>query len=170
MQYLWRQNSWWHRQLHPWSLRLPSTEICYTTPDGPCCPLLLVSKWSWINSITVSLNQYPISMHASRLGFNRKYIVCVWKDLTLIEYKFEAGTSSVICAPVCHSFAHNNTKIFRFLLLVLLLGIFRRAQRPAATRGHPCAILLPWGRPAPKKKKNNFFYDTISIREPSKVS
>jgi hypothetical protein len=35
-------------------------------------------------------------------------------------------------------------------------GIFRRAARPAATRGHPCALLLPRGRPAPLKKKKFF--------------
>jgi hypothetical protein len=28
-------------------------------------------------------------------------------------------------------------------ILVLLLGIFRRVPHPAATRGHPCALLLP---------------------------
>jgi hypothetical protein len=76
------------------------------------------------------------------------------------------------------------------LLLVLLLGIFRRAPRPSATRGHPCALLLPRGHPAPKKntssrhqgfyfswgtlplKKINLLviYDTSSIRERPKVS
>jgi hypothetical protein len=33
--------------------------------------------------------------------------------------------------------------------LVFLLGIFRRTPRPSVTRGHPCALLLPRGRPAP---------------------
>jgi hypothetical protein len=32
-------------------------------------------------------------------------------------------------------------------LLVLLLGIFRRASHPAATRGCPCAFSLPRGHP-----------------------
>jgi hypothetical protein len=56
---------------------------------------------------------------------------------------------------------------------VLLLGIFRRAPRPAATRGLPFALLLPRGQ---SLKKIKFFvfllviYDTSSIREPSKVS
>jgi hypothetical protein len=61
--------------------------------------------------------------------------------------------------------------------LVLQLGIFRRVLHPATTRGHPCALLLPRGQPAPKK----FFvfkyflmvpviHDTSSIREPPKVS
>jgi hypothetical protein len=39
--------------------------------------------------------------------------------------------------------------------LVLLLGIFRRAPHPSATRGRPFAPLLPRGRPDPKK---NVFY------------
>jgi hypothetical protein len=43
-------------------------------------------------------------------------------------------------------------------LLVLLLGIFRRVPCPAATRGHPCAFLLPSGRPAPKQNFFNFVY------------
>jgi hypothetical protein len=30
-----------------------------------------------------------------------------------------------------------------FAILVLLLGIFRRVPRPSATRGRPCALLLP---------------------------
>jgi hypothetical protein len=31
------------------------------------------------------------------------------------------------------------------VILVLLLGIFKRAPRPSATGGHPCAILLQRG-------------------------
>jgi hypothetical protein len=39
-------------------------------------------------------------------------------------------------------------------ILVLLLGIFRRAPWPSATSGRPCALLLPRGRPVPLKKLN----------------
>jgi hypothetical protein len=54
--------------------------------------------------------------------------------------------------------------------VVLLLGIFRRALHPAATRGHHCALLLPRGTLPPKKKFLLVIYDLRFIREPSKVS
>jgi hypothetical protein len=50
-------------------------------------------------------------------------------------------------------FIHNNSlKFSEESYVVLLLGIFRRAPCPAATRGHPCTLLFPRGRTAPLKK------------------
>jgi hypothetical protein len=41
--------------------------------------------------------------------------------------------------------------------VVLLLGNFRRAPHPSDTRGRPCALLLPRGKPCPLKKKKKLF-------------
>jgi hypothetical protein len=49
-------------------------------------------------------------------------------------------------------------------LVVLLLGIFRRAPHHAATRVACVPFYIPGGALPPKRKKN---YNTSSIREPS---
>jgi hypothetical protein len=54
---------------------------------------------------------------------------------------------------------------------VLLLGIFRTAPCPSATRGCPSALIPPRGRPAPKTKLQFFFklllviYDTRELHQ-----
>jgi hypothetical protein len=51
-----------------------------------------------------------------------------------------------------------NLHVAHLMIIVLLLGIFRRAPCHATTRGHHCALLLPRGRPAPKIKQNKTFF------------
>jgi hypothetical protein len=43
---------------------------------------------------------------------------------------------------------------------VLLLGIFRSVPRHAATKGRPCALLIPKGL---LLKKNNIFFFSFSL-------
>jgi hypothetical protein len=67
---------------------------------------------------------------------------------------------------ITHAKENLSFRMCRITLVLLLLGIFRRVPRPSDTRGHPCALLLPRGCPAPLL----VIYDTSSIREPPKVS
>jgi hypothetical protein len=57
------------------------------------------------------------------------------------------------------------------MVIVLLLGIFRTAPCPSATRGCPCALYFP-GSALPFKKEIFLLviYDTSSIRKPPKVA
>jgi hypothetical protein len=55
---------------------------------------------------------------------------------------------------------------------MLLLGIFRRASCPSATRGALVPFYFPGGALPPKKTTTFLLviYDTSSIREPPRVS
>jgi hypothetical protein len=69
---------------------------------------------------------------------------------------FWHGTNSLIA--LTWTISAQKLHIFSIPWLVLLLGIFRRVPCPSATRGHPCALLLPRGALPFKKNFFNFYW------------